>query len=378
MPARSPLPLLRPLRRQYARPLSLPRLHRAIHLSLRPSLPLKRFVRSNVHLSHSPESAREEQSKGFKRRMKLYILGLTVTSIAMIININFFHPGLDTKAGESSSKTLNDALPSSPMAGSPGLSDPETVQTGDSIIPTIPKHLIHNKAEYLLLGHGVRTVSFLRIRVYHVGIYVAVEDIPRLQHLLIGQTVPDSLEGLATSLVKPEKDALRRLLLDPLKGEGAWDQILKAEGVKSVVRVVPVRSTDWGHLRDGWIRAVGNRGKGEGFEDDEFGEAVGAFKKVFGKGGVGKGRGVRLARGRAGDLKVWLEEEAQEEEEGKEKERGHGDCLGEVRDERIARLIWLGYLAGKNVACEDARTSVVEGVMELVERPVGTVEAQVV
>jgi hypothetical protein len=49
-----------------------------------------------------------------------------------------------------------------------------------------------------------------------------------------------------------------------------------------------------------------------------------------------------------------------------------------VRDERVARLVWLGYLAGGTVASEGARRSVVEGVMELVERPIGTVETQVV
>jgi hypothetical protein len=38
----------------------------------------------------------------------------------------------------------------------------------------------------------------------------------------------------------------------------------------------------------------------------------------------------------------------------------------------------LNYLAGKTVASEGARKSIVEGIMEFVERPVGTVATQVV
>jgi hypothetical protein len=52
--------------------------------------------------------------------------------------------------------------------------------------------------------------------------------------------------------------------------------------------------------------------------------------------------------------------------------------VGVVEDERVSRLLWLNYLAGKKVASEPARKNIVEGIMEFVERPVGTVASQVV
>ena len=52
--------------------------------------------------------------------------------------------------------------------------------------------------------------------------------------------------------------------------------------------------------------------------------------------------------------------------------------LGVVDDERVSRALWLNYLAGKKVASEPARKSIVEGIVEFVERPIGTVAAQVV
>ena len=52
--------------------------------------------------------------------------------------------------------------------------------------------------------------------------------------------------------------------------------------------------------------------------------------------------------------------------------------LGRVDDERVSRLVWLGYISGENPASEEARKSVVEGVIDIVERPIGTIETQVV
>jgi hypothetical protein len=52
--------------------------------------------------------------------------------------------------------------------------------------------------------------------------------------------------------------------------------------------------------------------------------------------------------------------------------------MGRVVDERVSRLVWLNYLAGKTVSSEGARQSIVDGLMAIVERPVGTVVQRVV
>ncbi|OZA78572.1 MAG: hypothetical protein B7X77_03805, partial [Caulobacter sp. 39-67-4] len=57
---------------------------------------------------------------------------------------------------------------------------------------------------------------------------------------------------------------------------------------------------------------------------------------------------------------------------------GKRDRMGSVADERLSRLLWLNYLAGNKVASEGARQNIIDGVMEFVERPVGTVATQVV
>ncbi|KAI4117456.1 MAG: hypothetical protein LQ338_007550 [Usnochroma carphineum] len=249
--------------------------------------------------------------------------------------------------------------------------------------------------EYTLLGLGIRHVSFLRIQVYVVGLYVAKPDLPKLQEGMVrafftSSASGDSTVSSATTLVADEKTELRRVLAEGGKdgrGEKMWDEVLKGAGVRSVLRIVPTRNTDFGHMREGWVRSInarsGGQGKGGGVlgEKDREGleESVVEFKGIFGGGrkGVGKGKVLLMRRGKEGELRVWVEDEVPEQE-GKKGETGELKYLGGLKDERISRLVWLGYLGGGNVASDEARKSVVEGVMEIVERPIGTIDTQVV
>ena len=280
------------------------------------------------------------------------------------------------------------------VAGAQGLaSEVEQVATGTSSVPFFPKSISlpmralstsvalpsgngdANEA-YQLVGLGIRTVSFLGIQVYVVGLYIATSDVATLQARLVRKAAGTET---ASTLVVGEKEDLKKILLDAEGSERVWGEVLKDGGIRSAIRIVPTRNTDLAHLRDGWVRGITarsrdrSRGQGgtEGYEDEEFGAAVAAFKGMFGgagKKGLGKGKVLMLERNAGGVLAAWLETENDD----------RYIKMGEVQDERISRLVWLGYLAGKNVASESARKSMVEGVMEFVERPIGTVETQVV
>lgn len=312
----------------------------------------------------------------------------------------------------------------------------EQVPTGNSTVPHFPKSIrlprsVESTAsrptegrqvgdeikdsegameEYKLLGLGVRTVSILSIQVYVVGMYVAVSDLAALQQRLVrqGATPPTSAPIndsaiAATSLVPGEREELKQLLLDPGKGEEVWDHLIRQQGVRTAFRIVPTRNTDFLHLRDGWVRSITGRaqkanarvkelakaaaasgtsgGGGDDvssvpavpeseFADDSFGVAVNDFKALLGGGvrkNVPKGQTLLLLRDGAGALEMLYQP---------------GDAksftwLGEVQDERIGRLLWEGYLSGKTVASEGARKSIVDGMMSIAARPVGTVDQRV-
>ncbi|KAF2230966.1 chalcone isomerase [Viridothelium virens] len=265
---------------------------------------------------------------------------------------------------------------------SPTGAEVELVETGTSTIPHFPKtiHIPEQNQiagstnvtddEYTLVGLGIRTVSFLSIQVYVVGMYVRTTDIGVLQSAMIRQVDP-----VATALVPMEKTQLRQKLVDPEEGRVLWETLLKDSGIRTAIRIVPTRNTDFAHLRDGWVRGITARTQeatkrgDQSYEDEQFGLAMKNFKSVFGgKGKAPKGSVLLLTRDEKGKLAALYQEK-----EGK----GAYQAMGSVDDERVARLVWMGYLAGKNVSSEGAREGIVDGVMAFVERPVGTVETRI-
>jgi hypothetical protein len=157
--------------------------------------------------------------------------------------------------------------------------------------------------------------------------------------------------------------------LDPQEGEQTWDAILKKCGCRTAFRIVPVRDTDFHHLRDGFMRAIAHRSRGNpNFNDEGFGQAMRDFKHIFNRGKAPKNQELILCRDPSGRLTAIYDD-------GKSKGRAE---IGSVADERVSRLLWLNYLAGAKVASEPARQNIISGVMEFVERPIGTVATQVV
>ncbi len=204
---------------------------------------------------------------------------------------------------------------------------------------------------------------------------MAVSDLARLQECMVRSISTRE----ATTLVGREKDDLSRMLADAKGSEQIWGDILKQDGIKTVLRIVPTRSSGFGHLRDGWVKGIAARGKKEKFDDEDFVNALGKFKSIFGGTGMKGleiGKGLLLARGGDGALRVCLEKA--NSDVGASRNGDAMALMGIVKDERISRLLWLGYLAGGSVASEEARRSVADGVMEIVERPRGTLETRVI
>jgi hypothetical protein len=321
--------------------------------------------------------------------------------------VSFIYTAWKLKVELSKPVKLDTSLPSSDPLASPGAADRkvvvhdeegrEIVATGNSTVPTFPRTLElpaftapittpsptqtdtpltqtittpSGTTEYTLVGLGLRTVTFLNLQVYVVGYYVATADIAALQSALTKKINP-----IATTLVAGEREELRGALLDPAEGERTWDELL-AKGVpaRSAFRVVPVRDTDFHHLRDGFVRAVQARAGPEAAADDAFGEAMRQFRAVFNRGSVPKRKELLLVRDETGRMSISYDAGANKKE-GRQAGR---QLIGVVEDERVSRALWLNYLAGKKVASEPARKSIVEGIMEFVERPIGTVAAQVV
>jgi len=294
----------------------------------------------------------------------------------------------------------------------------ELVSTGTSYVPYFPKNITlpasstsvpadpalpaptaTSKAEeYTLLGLGIRRVSFLKVQVYVVGLYVRTSSLHKLQNTLINTVNPS-----ASALIPGEKDALRTALVDPERSNEIWTAILDS-GIEMAIRISPTRGTDFNHLRDGLMRGIQGRTseaekkaaeqrrkmatetktialpkpvKDEEYTDDAFGLAMKDFKAIFGgRGSAPKGSVLLMTRDRAGKMDILYQPLLKEKEASKKKE-AEPQMLGSVSDPRVSKLLWLLYLGGATVSSPDARQNVVDGCIGLVERPVGTVETMV-
>ncbi|KAJ5130838.1 Chalcone isomerase [Penicillium bovifimosum] len=382
-----------------------------------------RNATSNPLRSRGSAAADLQHAAQAQRKMILSAAGMITCAAGLygVIKLDLFGLNeLETKSDKnpppkSSSGTLQMDGPAGFPNGGPsvitiqGQDGLEQVPTGTSTIPHFPSTIrlpTHEATEgkqagdelapsqgeeYQLLGLGIRTVSFLSIQVYVVGLYVAKPDITTLQQRLIRTAVhppatdaTSAISGAgaeaATSLVPLEREQLRELLLDAERGDAVWSAVLKDDGVRTAFRIVPTRNTDFMHLRDGWVRGITARaqakkatatGAAGEFQDERFGTSMNDFKSVFGAGkgkAVPKGQTLVLMRDSRGVLDALFQP-------GDDKPV---KWMGRVEDERISRLVWLNYLAGKSVASEGARTSIVDGLMRIVERPLGTVVQKVI
>lgn len=248
----------------------------------------------------------------------------------------------------------------------------EMVPTGNTTVKLLPRTLefdvgANSNAEYTLVGCGTRTVTFVGFEVYVVGYYIATQDIAAIQKKLVKEINP-----IATTLVPSEREELQRRLLDPAESERLWLEILHEVKPRSAFQLTPVRNTDFPHLRDGLVRAITARtqGRKQEYSDDAFGEAMKDFRALFNRGKCAAKTALTFVRDQSGRLTMIYDD-------GKKKSK-EDLIVGHVLDERVSRALWENYLAGKNVASEPARQSIVTGIMEFVERPVGTVAAQVI
>ncbi|KAL7276752.1 hypothetical protein RUND412_000250 [Rhizina undulata] len=269
-----------------------------------------------------------------------------------------------------------------------GLSDEEKrlgvelVETGTGV-PAFPKTLRMEEngeeGEYTLVGLGIRTVSFLSIQVYVIGFYIHVDDLAKVQAALLRRVQPG-----ATTATPDERSGLRSLLRDKTLGEEFFTEALEKGGWRSVVRIVPTRNTDYQHLRDGWVRGIQARTtKSPLYDDAAFVASLSDFKALFGghKRSVPKQKVLLLARDKDGRLSCFYDGSGRNDGRlGGEGKDGREELvkLGEVADERLSRALWLCYLAGEKVASEGARESIIDGLVGLVERPVGTTGVAVV
>lgn len=184
-----------------------------------------------------------------------------------------------------------------------------------------------------LIGLGVRTVSFLKIRVYSLGIYAddnAINDLKGIDNI---------------------KEKLTNVKNEELTTESIMNNVINSNTVFAV-RIVPVRNTDFGHLRDGFIRAIQARMKLLKVSDETANDiniSLQSFKTFFPPSKVPKGDDLTLIKTHNKDLILSY----------------NGKTLGKLDSnspgvEFISTQLLLAYFADKNPISAKAKQNVID------------------
>ncbi|CAD6890722.1 unnamed protein product [Tilletia controversa] len=242
----------------------------------------------------------------------------------------------------------------SPGSG-PQRKDPAT---GTELPESLPSPLSYQGPELRLVGLGVRTVSFLKVRVYVAGVYVDQGALERVRREAgVGAEVR-ALEGKSTEEVV-------KALLDA--------------GVPFVIRIVPVRSTDFNHMRDGFTRSVQARLKAARkanilppAADEDLSLSLQSLKSLFPPSALPKGSTL--------DLVVHPSSSSSSRVAGKARMalslEHDGKVLGTLAPPvpgseaskggwSVAKELVLAYVADKNEISTPLKQSVAEGMREL-------------
>ncbi|KAK0554133.1 hypothetical protein OC846_002222 [Tilletia horrida] len=198
--------------------------------------------------------------------------------------------------------------------------------------------------ELSLIGLGVRTVSFLSVRVYVAGLYLDASALKKVKG------------NLPTLAAAGSAEEIIRLLADA--------------GVPFVVRIVPVRSTDFNHLRDGFTRSVQarlkNARKAKAISpqaDEEISASLQELKAIFPPSKLPKGSALDVVihpRGLGGRSRMALSLEQDGKVIGTLEPPPAGTEAANA-GWSVGKELLLAYVADKNEISTPLKQSVIEG-----------------
>lgn len=125
------------------------------------------------------------------------------------------------------------------------------VDNSISSFPTVIPHAEYSQEPFELVGHGVRSVTFIGFKVYGIGIYIAQRD--------ISQTIKILKEFSINNPALPDDDSLVGVAKAIIDNPSESDQVaydLLDNGVRFLARLSPVRNTDFNHMKDGLIKSI--------------------------------------------------------------------------------------------------------------------------
>lgn len=356
--------------RSLALPFKLYRLRSPItsHASsnLNKSLRIPRRSYSQTPQSN-PQSTSKSSQHGFKQFLNDLSLGYSLP-ISFVIGIGLYGylqsqlpEGSENQGSNRKSNLSKEPLPA--LIELSNLDDNPIIDPDTQISFSKKLEIEENNGQepLRLIGLGVRTVSFLGVRVYSAGFYADPrvlralrvvpgwnEDVTKEKLLL---TNVDS-KDITLPTTPPTDKKSPAVIEKPLSGENMMRNLITVP-VQFAIQIAPARSTDFTHLRDGFCRSLTARvthamkkGSLTDFEAERASESINQFRSFFPAGvSVPKGKTILLRKTSSGSLLLEYD----------------GKRLGKVEDPLIARELFLAYFSDVDPISPKFKESVAEG-----------------
>ncbi|AET39929.1 chalcone isomerase domain-containing protein Ecym_5153 [Eremothecium cymbalariae DBVPG len=241
----------------------------------------------------------------------------------------------------------NDAL------NSPGLED--SINVYYSITPFPLKYGPPDrplKATYTILGYGIRSVTFLKFKVYALGIYACTEDINLIQKVFNSDFLSEVTGIEKTASLK---EMAKKALSDPAQSRVLINKVL-SNGMRLVAKIKPIRDTDLNHLKDGLVKSISNHPDSKDFRA-ELKRGLHQLKTTLRKkrGKVPKDDEFIIELQANGNLNFYHYI----------RKNGVTVEIGTVTEPIIGRLLFGQYLSGPRPLSEDTRESVANKIVNM-------------
>ncbi|ODV92953.1 hypothetical protein CANCADRAFT_95547 [Tortispora caseinolytica NRRL Y-17796] len=176
-------------------------------------------------------------------------------------------------------------------------------------VPDFQRSIVVCGKIFDLFAIGVRTVSIFNMHVYGLGLYASRDHLPVLKAIL---------NGAAEKYNATTPAELEAALRDKSKGKEIISEFFgyprPDSQIPLVLRIVTARNTDFGHLRDGFVRAVlahpyaKSLLEMENERGEAFAHGIEDLRKAFGrKVSVPKHKELLLYRRSNGELDIFAE-----------------------------------------------------------------------
>lgn len=189
-----------------------------------------------------------------------------------------------------------------------------------------------------LVASGMRSVTFISFKVYAVGLYV-----PKKEELQIAATVAQYMRS------KPGTTA-EELLNDKELSQEIMANM--SQRLNYTLRITPVRNTDFGHLRDGFVKTILACPLAKTMRE-EVGQGVEQLREAFlgFKGSVPK------------NDSLYLVKENDEITISYVNKNGKAKTLGKVTEPSIAKVLFVAYFSSAKPISEQLRKDFVSYVL---------------